>query len=330
MATMREVAARAGVSPKTVSRVFNGDAHVTPETRERVEQVMRELNYVPNLLATTFRSGSARVVGVAVPDIVDPHFGAIARAVEDVARERGLSTLVTSTGNDPDAERAQVESLLARQLTGLVIVPVGADHSWLERWQERTPIVFVDRAPRGITADTFTDDDHGGALAGTRHLLTHGHRRIGYLGDLLHLSTEAHRLRGYRAALVEEGVEPDDELVRMHVDGPQSAATALERLASLASPPTAVFSSNARTTVAVLHALDGDRVPLVCFGDFPLADLLDPPLTVLDQNPARLGELAARRVFDRVEHPSKRLARANVLDVALIERGSCDVVNPGQ
>ncbi|WP_244632651.1 LacI family DNA-binding transcriptional regulator [Microbacterium sp. Se63.02b] len=136
---MRDVAAHAGVSTKTVSRVFNDDPHVLPHTRALVEQAMRELNYVPNVLATTFRAGRTSVIGVAVPDIVDPFFASIARAIEDVARERGLSTLVTSLGDEPDDERAAIESMLGRQLSGLVVAPVGVDHSWLDRWREHTP-----------------------------------------------------------------------------------------------------------------------------------------------------------------------------------------------
>ena len=187
MATMREVAARAGVSAKTVSRVFNGDPHVLPETRAHVERIMQELNYVPNVLATTFRSGRASVIGVAVPDIVDPFFAAIARAVDEVARERGLSTLVTSLGSDSDNERQSLESLLSRQLSGLIVAPVGTDHSWLARWQEHTPIVFVDRAPIGLTGDTFTEQDEAGVHLATSHLIEHGHRRIAYIGDMIHL-----------------------------------------------------------------------------------------------------------------------------------------------
>ncbi|MBK0418513.1 LacI family DNA-binding transcriptional regulator [Leucobacter sp. CSA1] len=325
MATMREVAARAGVSPKTVSRVFNDDPHVTPETRARVERVMRELNYVPNALATTFRSGRSRAIGVAVPDIVDPFFAAIARSVEGVAREHGLSTLVTSLGEDPAEERGAIESLLARQLTGLVLAPVGTVHSWLARWQGHTSIVFVDRAPLDIVADSFTDDDRGGAVAGTQHLVEHGHRRIAYLGDRLDLSTEINRLAGYRAALERAGIAFDEGLVVANTARREPARAALDRLRSLADPPTAIFSSNARTSMSLVYALAGRPTPVVGFGDFPFADAVTPAFTVLDQSPARLGELAARRIFERVEHPDRSLERSITLDVALLERASCGV-----
>ena len=150
MTTMRDVAALAGVSAKTVSRVFNDDEHVLPETRTRVELALRELNYVPNAVATTFRTGRAPVVGVVVPDMLDPFFGAVAESVNRVAVEHGMSTVVTSTGDGSQREGDLVQQLLGQSLSGLVIAPVATDNSYLARWRDRLPIVFVDRAPVGV------------------------------------------------------------------------------------------------------------------------------------------------------------------------------------
>lgn len=327
MTTMRDVAARAGVSTKTVSRVFNDDPHVLPGTRAEVEKAMRELNYVPNVLATTFRAGRASVIGVAVPDIVDPFFAAIARGIEDTARARGMSTLVTSLGDDPDDERASLESMLGRKLSGLVVAPVGAHHSWLERWREHTPIVFVDRAPVDLEADTFTENDEEGAHLATTHLLAHGHRRIAYVGDVVRLSTETRRFDGWRRAQQEAGVEVDDDLVALFVSDRDAADAAVARLRALAEPPTAIFSANARSSMALVHALRGAPLALVGFGDFPMADTLTPSVTVIDQDPRRLGILAAERIFVRLAD-SDAPGPATVLDVSLVERESCRVGLP--
>jgi LacI family transcriptional regulator len=325
MATMRDVAKRAGVSAKTVSRVFNDDPHVLPSTRAHVEQVMAELNYVPNVLATTFRSGRTSAIGVAVPDIVDPFFAAIARAVDGVARDRGVATLLTNLGAEPARERDIIESLLSRRLAGLIVAPVGTDHSWLKRWTDSTPVVFVDRAPINLTADTFADHDEAGGYLATRHLIEHGHRRIAYVGDSMHLSTEVNRVAGYRRALAEAGLEPDGELLAPYVRDRAATEAAVSRLLGLADRPTAVFSSNARSSMLVVRALPANELAVVGFGDFPMADLLHPALTVIDQDPDRIGRLAAQRVFERVDHPRRRLRRTTVLDVTLIERESCKV-----
>lgn len=321
MATMREVAAKAGVSVKTVSRVFNEDPHVLPETRERVEAVMRELEYVPNALATTFRNGRAPVIGVAVPDVVDPFFAAIIRSVDSVAEAAGMSTLVTNLGADPKGERSRLESLLQRQLSGLVIAPIGTSFSWMKPWLARTPVVFVDRSPVGLRVDRFTEDDRGGARLATDHLLDRGHVRIAFFGDLIELSTESGRLEGWREALKARGIDPDEDLVAIG-SGPEKVSAELRRLAGLDSPPTAIFSSNARTSMELASALRGHPIPMVGFGDFPMAEVVVPSITVIDQDPAQLGRLAAQRVLDRLENPARRLKKTNVLDVRLVVRES--------
>ena len=323
MATMRDVAAKAGVSAKTVSRVFNNDVHVLPETRALVTQAMHDLNYTPNGLATTFRAGRASVIGVAVPDIVDPFFAAIARSVEEVARTHGMSTLVASLGNNPDDERSALESLLSRQLSGLIVAPVGRDHSWLNRWQAGTPVVFVDREPIGITADTFTENDEIGAYTATGHLIDHGHHRIAYFGDMIHLSTEANRLDGWRRALTERGFSPDPELITVYVSDRARAQAAIDRLLALPDPPTALFSSNALSTMHLIHTRHEREFAYLGFGDFPLADMLDPAVTVIDQDPHRLGRLAADRVVTRLHNPDSPVQQHTVMDVSLIERDSC-------
>jgi LacI family transcriptional regulator len=144
MTTMRDVAARAGVSAKTVSRVFNDDPHVLPETRARVAEALRELGYLPNSLARTFRTGRPPVLGVAVPDLADPFFAVIAKAVEEVATAADMAVVVSSLGYDPAREAGALESLLRRSLSGLVVAPTSADQGHLGTWAARLPVVFVD------------------------------------------------------------------------------------------------------------------------------------------------------------------------------------------
>src|SRR5918997_814861 len=154
MSTMRQVAERAGVSAKTVSRVMHNDRYVSADVRRRVEQAIAELKYVPNVLARTFRSGRDAVVGVAVPSISDPFFASLTHEVERIARDRGVAVLVTSLGQDPAHEQAGVQALLGRQVSGLITTPISADQSYLRGCQDRTVIVFIDRSPAKIVADS--------------------------------------------------------------------------------------------------------------------------------------------------------------------------------
>lgn len=330
MTTMHDVAKLAGVSAKTVSRVFNGDPHVLPETRSRVERALSELNYVPNALATTFRAGRVPAIGVAVPDLVDPFFAAVAKAAADLAADHDMSIVVTSLGDDPSQERPIVESLLRQSLSGLILAATSDDQSYLSAWTPRTPTVFVDRAPTRVAADSFVEDDHGGAYTATAHLVAHGHRRIGYIGDTLALPTTRNRLSGYVAALGAHGIPADDELVAFGASDRAGAKTALDRLRAAADPPTALFSSDARCTMAAIPQLARSSLAVTAFGDFPLADMLTPALTVIDQNPAELGRLAAQRILDRRNHPGRRYRRRTILPVALVERESCFDIGGGR
>ncbi len=326
MATMRDVAARAGVSAKTVSRVFNDDPHVAPATRERVAAALRELGYVPNSVPTTLRNGRAPVIGVAVPDIVDPFFAQLARAAEIHAAARGMSVIITSLG-DAEREETVVRALLQQAPTGLIVAPVSAHHGYLRPWIDRLPIVFVDRLPVGVTADAFIEDDAGGARLATTHLIEHGHGRIAFLGDDLAVPTTAARLDGYRAALHAAGIPVDDRLIALGATDRAGAAAAYAALAGTDPRPTALFCSNARSALNLAPELHHTRLAVTSFGDFPLADVLTPSLTVLDQDPMRLGTLAAQRISDRISHPGRRYRRRTVLPVTLIERESCTVAD---
>ncbi|HET6533666.1 MAG TPA: LacI family DNA-binding transcriptional regulator [Actinoplanes sp.] len=326
MSTMRQVAERAGVSAKTVSRVINNDKYVSEDVRRRVEAAVAELNYVPNLLARTFRSGRDAAIGVAIPDISDPFFATLTREVEQIARSRGVAVFITSLGQNGAEEQGRVEALLGRQLTGLITTPIAGDQSYLRPWLSRIAIVFIDRAPSKITGDSVLEDDHGGAYTATEHLAGHGHRRIAFIGDSVATATTARRLAGYRAALRAGGLPEDPRLIVLGPTSEQEAAKAVIDLFTAGQPPTALFSSNAWCTIGIIPALQAaghGSVPLISFGDFPLAEAIRPAPSVLDQDPVSVGRVAATRLFDRIDHPHRRLKRRIVLPVPLITRESC-------
>lgn len=326
MATMRDVAALAGVSAKTVSRVMHEDRYVSDDVRRRVEHAITELQYVPNMLARSFRSGRDAAIGVAVPDISDPFFATVVHSIEQVARTRGAAVLITSLGNEPSDERSGVEALLARQVAGLISTPVATDQSYLRPWQPRTAMVFIDRRPTRLTADSVVEDDAGGARKATTHLIGHGHRRIGVVGHSLSITTTARRLDGYRAALTDAGLTEDPDLAGLNISTAAEAEQVTLGLLRLDDPPTAIFASNAQCSmwvVPVLQAADRTDIAHISFGDFPLANALNPRLTVIDQDPVAVGRIAAERLFERLDHPDRRLKRNIVLPVDLVLRASC-------
>lgn len=332
MSTVRKVAALAGVSAKTVSRVVNGDRYVSADLQERVQKAIVALDYVPHILSPSLRSSRDQVIGAAVPDIGDPFFAAVVSAVETMARGRGAAVLVTSLGEDPTAERVAVEALMNRPLTGLLIAPTSTHHAYLGLWQPRTEIVFVDRPPAELTADSVIEDDFGGATAAVQHLIRRGHRRIAFMGNGNAVVTTERRLAGYRSALTRAGIALDPMLEHIYQEtGGKSGVPALQNLLKIPDPPTALFSSNSRNSAAIVPVLQayGGGVAYISFGDFPMADALIPSVTVVDQRPVQLGQVAVQRLFDRIDHPGRRYERQQILPVRLRIRQSSEIRGPG-
>jgi LacI family transcriptional regulator len=328
---MNDVAASAGVALKTVSRVVNDEPGVNAATAERVRQAIKLLGYRRNDGARVLRRGRTASIGLIIEDVADPFYSGISRAVEDIALGNGSLVFTGSSGEDPVRERELVLAFCARRVDGLIIVPAGSDHEYLApELAAGIRAVFADRpAGEGLNVDTVLCDNVGGARSGVAHLIAHGHRRIGYLGDNAAIFTAEERLRGYREALAAAGLPYDAALVAMGAPAPRRVHVDLGRLLALADPPTALFTGNGRTTVATLRALETLNarptatrgIAMVGFDDFELADLLTPAVTVIAQDPIGLGRTAAELLFHRLAghtSPAKRLQ----LPTHLIPRGS--------
>ncbi len=328
--TVRDVAEVAGVSFKTVSRVINSEPGVRPETAARVMAAIRDLGFRPNVMAADFaRGGSRNQIGLVIDDISNPFWAVLTRAIEDAAAARDRQVIIASSDFRPEREHRIIDSLVAQRLGGLLIVPVGEDHSYLAREMELgTPIVFLDRPQQKLQADTITLDDYGGARSATEHLLAHGHRRIALLAQSLRIYTMRERFRGYRDSLSEAGIDIDPTL-EATAETVEEARAATSRLLGSESPPTAIFCANNRMSVGAVGALGQrrTRVAVVGFDDIELAEALAVPLTVVRTDAAELGrkgaELLLRRMDGWAESP-----QAIVLPTVLVPRGSGEIGPP--
>jgi LacI family transcriptional regulator len=328
---MRDVAALAGVSLKTVSRVINGESTVDPALAARVRRAAMRLDYQPNLAARSLRSlgGKTRSIGLLLENVANPFSSALHRAVEDLARLRGVAVLAGSLDEEPRREHELVRALVARRVDGLLIVPTGEDHGYLANERRAgVSIVFVDRPPRLFSADVVLSENTIGARAATLHLVAGGHRRIAYLGDLRSIQTAADRTVGYTQALLESGIALDERLIVHDLHDAESAEAAARALLIAPEPPSALFTTQNLITIGAIRALRAldqhHRVALVGFDDFTLADLLEPPVTVVAQDPARLGRLACEILFERMDgddSPPRRVA----VPTRLIARGSGEI-----
>ncbi|MGW1071242.1 LacI family DNA-binding transcriptional regulator [Streptomyces sp. NPDC002537] len=321
---MKDVAARAGVGLKTVSRVVNGEPGVTPDTERRVQDAITALGFRRNDSARILRKGRTASIGLVLEDLADPFYAPLNRAVEEVARAHGALLINGSSAEDADRERELALAFCARRVDGLIVIPAGDDHRYLEpEMAAGIATVFVDRPAGRTAADVVLSDSFGGARDGVAHLVAHGHRRIGFIGDRAHIHTATERLRGYRAAMRAAGLPVDESWVSLGPTAPERVRTAAEAMLSGPRPVTALFAGNNRVTVTAVRVIAAAVRPvaLVGFDDFELADLLSPGVTVVAQDAARLGRTAAERLFRRLDGVTEPPQRTE-LPTRLIVRGS--------
>jgi LacI family transcriptional regulator len=333
---MRDVAALAGVSLKTVSRVVNGVDTVDPVLVTRVREASGKLGYRPNLTASSLRRSDGRTatIGMLVEDAANPFSASLMRAVENVARARGVLVLFSSLDEDAARERELAGALIDRRVDGLLIVPAGRDHSYLLKERAAgTCMVFLDREPRLLDSDAVVSDNRTGAINGVNHLLAAGHRRIAYLGDQLPIATAAQRFDGYRHALELARIPMDEEIVWHEASSEEAAIEATMRVLRLPDPPTALFTGQNLVTIGASRALRAlglqDTVAMVGFDDFPLADLLRPGISVIAQDVTAMGRLAAEILFRRLDG-DRSPAHTHVLPTRLVVRGSGEIAPPGE
>ncbi|MGW7257385.1 LacI family DNA-binding transcriptional regulator [Streptomyces sp. NPDC054834] len=336
MTTINDVAQAAGVSPATVSRVFNG-GRVTAERAERVRHAAAELGFAPNRVARSLRMQRSSVIGLIIPDIENPFFTALARGVEDAAQRTSLSVVLCNTDENTDKERRYLDIAVAEQMAGVILAAASRSRTDLSALESRRiPVVAVDRRPRGAGVDAVLVDNEEGSEAATAYLLARGYRRIACITGPRGASTSEERLAGYRRALQEfldedpgaapEGVDLLRDYTRhadFKVEGGRSAMADL-----LAAPqrPDAVLAANNLMAVGALQAvqdagLEPPEIGVLSFGEVPWAPLTRPGLTTVQLPSYDLGWTAAGLLLDRIAGKEQPL-RTVVLRTSLQVRES--------
>ena len=335
--TIQDVASDAGVSAMTVSRVINESPRVKPDTRERVEASIAKLGYVPNRLARGLLQRKTRAFGVIVPDVANPFFTLVVRGVEQVAWRAGYHVILCDTQGDLERERGYLEDMVAFQVEGVLIAPVGDRSRPQIRLLTRNsvPFVLIDRSITGFEADLVQGDSVAGARQLVEHLIELGHRRIGMVTETSEVSTARDRLQGYREALEHAGIENDPELVvESSTIDPDAAREATLRLLSLTEPPTAIFAVNNIAVVGVVEAARRqkleipDDLALVCFDDIEHVSRLYPFLTVMAQPAETYGTVATQLLLDRLGGRVAQRRRIVVLPADFVIRKSSGAPAP--
>jgi LacI family transcriptional regulator len=320
--TLSQVAALAGVSLKTASRALNSEPNVAEETGRRVRAAAEQLGYRLNGLARELRrGGTSALVGLISGDLANPFYSAVASGVERELRRHGLLLVTANNDEDVAQERHLVDVFLERRVRALLVVPSGGGQEYLARDDIGVPVVFLDRPPEGLAADSVLIDNAGGARAAAEHLLAGGHRRIALVADLARTASQRARIEGFAAAMRAAGNADWERYLRTDVHDATTAEQAIGALLTLDEPPTALFTANNRLTTGALRVLAGRRRPpaLVGFDDFELADVVG--TTVVAHDMTALGREAAGLAHARISGYTGP-PRTVVIPAALIPRGS--------
>ena len=327
-ASIRDVAARAGVSVTTVSHTLNATRFVSAEAKAKVQEAAHALGYVPSEIARGLKHNTTRTLGMLVPNNSNPYFAEIIRGVEHHCYGAGYSLLLCNSNDDPQQQADHLRVLAERRVDGIVLVASGDDDSIVAGCKDlRLPLVLVDREIDAIAVDLIEVDHAAGGEMATAHLLSLGHARVACIVGPADLRPSQQREAGWRRALENAGITPRaDELV--HGDfSPESGAAAMRRLLKSAQPPSAVFVCNDMMAIGALHAAHEagiavpDELAIVGFDDIELAAYTSPPLTTVAQPKEAIGTGAAGLLLERLREGRSEPRRA-ILQPELHRRAS--------
>lgn len=330
-ATIRDVARLAKVSTATVSHVINGTHYVSPELERRVSRAIEMLEYRPNRLAQALSSRSLPLLALVVPDISNPYWSSVTRAIQGVADQRGYSVIVCSTDGVLEREVRFLQTL-SGWVSGLLIHPYHITHEHVSRFMSKDfPVVILgDFITKDLLPDTWDrvgGSNCEGALLATDHLLELGHRRIAFIQGSRDTSSSIRRLEGYQRALQQAGISIQDEVILYGNYTQNGGRKAMQQLLALEHPPSAVFCANDLSAFGALQAARQARIEIpsglsiVGFDDIDQAAYCDPPLTTIRQSPASLGEIGAAKLLERLDKGRTEPVSLS-LEISLVVRAS--------
>ncbi len=330
MATIKDVASRAGVAPITVSRVINNKGYVSEEKRQRIKAAILELNYIPNALGPSLRSKRTQTLAVVLSDITNPFWTTVARGIEDCANQNGYHLIIGNSDESPEKQNDYLTFLMKKQVDGFLVVPASFSPLTLLT-NHQIPFVVLDRWIPGERVDSVRCDSVGGAYQLTRHLLELGHRRIGLVTGRQDHSTALDRVQGARQAVADAGLDASTLQVYWGEFTPASGYDNTELLLQADPRPTAIFAGNNFIAIGVMrslrqHGLDvpGD-MSVVSFDDLPTAITIDPFFTVAAQPAYEMGQHATRLLLSRLNGNPSTEPKEIVLPVELIVRKSSGI-----
>jgi LacI family transcriptional regulator, galactose operon repressor len=337
--TIKDVARLAGVAQVTAARTLGGYGLVSAKSRQRVLAAAEQLGYYADAVARSMVTRTTQTLGLVVSDIQNIFFAGLARAVADVARQRGYALVLANTDEDLDREREAVRVLAEKRVDGLIVVPASGTYpSHLDvLTRHHVPIVLLDRSLPELDVDTIMVDNATAAYNAIQHLSNLGHRRVGMITASTTIATCAARIAGYRKALAEVGVHDTMQWLRVVEDNQVSAEAETGKFLALPEGrrPTAIFATDSILTASAFRAIQatGLTIPtdvsLIGFDDVDWMSMVRPAVTVVEQPVRELGKRAAERLIGRIEGDESP-AQMVCLEAELILRGSTAVPASGR
>jgi len=333
MATIKDVAQKAGVSTATVSRVLNDVGPVDEDTRRRVREAARELKYIPNALGRSLSTRRTDAIGLLLPDLFGEFFSEVIRGSDQTAQQSHYHLLVSSSHNNREEIEAALKMMRGR-VDGLIIMSPHIDAQTLDANLPRhLPVVLLNCSVDGESFDSININNFSGAYQMVQHLLEHGHARVAIITGTEHNFDAAERLRGYRAAIERGGGQGDRRLELQGNFSEASGYEATKQFLTITPRPTALFASNDSMAIGALSALreEGVQVPnevaLAGFDDIPIAAYLTPALTTVRVGISDLGILAVKALIHAVREKNNHRKQQAILSTSLRLRESCGCSN---
>jgi LacI family transcriptional regulator len=325
---MKLIAEDAQVSIATVSRVLNGKGSTTPEIRERVMRSVEKLGYQPNMVARSLRMRKSFVLGLIIPNITNPFFTHIARAVEDIALQSGYIVTIFSSDQNLEKEKRYLELMCNRMIDGALVTVADQQKSDLDALvHAEIPIVLIDRHLENALFDRVMVDTYGGTYRAVEYLRERGYQRIGMLAGPQNVSTAVDKVNGYKQALTDYKLPLDEGLLEYGDYTEESGAVIGRQMLSQPRPPDAVIVSNNLMTLGFYRVIKefGLRIPheiaLIGFDDTNWSSLVTPAITMIDQPTYEMGKKAIEFLLERIAGELHE-QRTHILRTKMIIRGS--------
>jgi len=333
-ATIKDVAALAGVSIATVSRYINNSSYVSEEIAERISNAINELDYVPNSVAISLKKTKTKTIGIIIPELYNVSFMDTVQAISDVAMLNGYQPIILSSDDDSESESKALDFLLSKRVDGLIIAAAGGnEEKILKINKSKIPVVLLDRDDinddKNVLIDSVVLDNFNGSYKMLNYLISLGHKRIAIIAGKKNSVISNERLRGYIKALEHNGIDVNDEYIYFGHFGFESGYKLAREIIMSPLRPTAIYTVNNILALGVISALNEMNMPIpksmsVCaFGDFKYSGVLNPTLTVINQMAYNIGETTAKLLLEKIHSSETWKPRRIVIETEIIIRNSC-------